>query len=88
MQRDILISSNPHPERLMSENHLKNENEKASEFDALSKEKSKSFAVEFLLFLKNNKKWWMLPIILVLALLGVLAILSTTGAAPFIYPLF
>ena len=44
--------------------------------------------VEFVDFLKYNKKWWLTPILLVLALITALVILSTTGAAPFIYTLF
>ena len=39
-------------------------------------------------FLKSNKKFWLIPIILVLLLVGVLLILGATGAAPFIYTLF
>ncbi len=41
--------------------------------------------VDFLLY---NKAWWITPIVIVLLLVGVLIILSSTGAAPFIYPLF
>ena len=40
---------------------------------------------EFLLFLKEEKKWWLLPIILVLGLVGLLVFLGGTGFAPFIY---
>jgi hypothetical protein len=43
---------------------------------------------EFWDFLRYNKKWWLTPIIVVLVLLGVLVILSSTAAAPFIYTLF
>ena len=42
---------------------------------------------EFIAFLRYNKKWWLLPILLVLLLFGVLIFLSGTGAAPFIYTL-
>ena len=45
-------------------------------------------AVEFLYFLRRSKKWWLLPILIVLALLSVLVLLSGTAAAPFIYTLF
>jgi drug/metabolite transporter superfamily protein YnfA len=38
--------------------------------------------------LRHNKKWWLLPILLVLAVVGVLLVLGATGAAPFIYTLF
>jgi len=44
--------------------------------------------IEFWFFLKYNKKWWLLPIVLALLLLGVLVLLSGTALAPFIYPLF
>lgn len=43
---------------------------------------------EFLLFVMENKKWWLIPLLLVLLLFGVLVALSSTGAAPFIYTLF
>ena len=39
-------------------------------------------------FMKDNKKFWLLPIITVMLLLGGLLILGSTGAAPFIYTLF
>ncbi|MHC4432210.1 MAG: DUF5989 family protein [Planctomycetota bacterium] len=48
-----------------------------------------SIFVEFLLFLKHRKKWWLIPIVIVLVLLGVLLVLSEGSAlAPFIYTLF
>ena len=40
---------------------------------------------EFWEFLRHNKKWWLLPILIVLLLFGLLIFLSGTGAAPFIY---
>ncbi|MDD2329023.1 MAG: DUF5989 family protein [Lentisphaeria bacterium] len=43
---------------------------------------------EFWQFLKHNKKWWLLPIIIILLGLGLLVFLSGTAIAPFIYPLF
>ena len=39
-------------------------------------------------FLRNNKRWWMIPIVVVLLLFGILVFLSGTAAAPFIYTLF
>ena len=44
--------------------------------------------VEFWDFLKENKKWWLLPILVVFALVGMLVVLGGTAAAPFIYTLF
>jgi hypothetical protein len=60
-----------------------------SEFEAAQLEPELSFWAEFLLFLKHNKKWWLLPILIVLGVLSTLIVwASTSGAAPFIYPLF
>jgi hypothetical protein len=48
-----------------------------------------SFLKEFLEFLKIRKKFWLLPIIIVLVLFGGLIILSQgTAVAPFIYTIF
>tara|TARA_B100001027_G_scaffold171913_1_gene123314 strand:+ start:760 stop:909 length:150 start_codon:yes stop_codon:yes gene_type:complete len=48
-----------------------------------------NFVKEFLEFLKVRKKYWLLPIIIVLVLFGGLIILSQgTAVAPFIYTIF
>ncbi len=48
-----------------------------------------SFLVELWRFLKVRKKFWLLPIILVMLVLGGLLILAQGSAiAPFIYTLF
>lgn len=41
---------------------------------------------EFWYFLTYNKKWWLLPILLALLVLGALVVLSGTALAPFVYP--
>ena len=47
------------------------------------------FIKEFFEFLKERKKYWLLPIILVLVIFGGLIILSQGSAiAPFIYTVF
>ena len=43
---------------------------------------------ELWLFLRYNKKWWLAPILVLLALFALLILLAGTGAAPFIYTLF
>ena len=41
------------------------------------------------LFLREQKKWWLTPIILTLALLGLLLVTAQGSAvAPFVYTLF
>ena len=43
---------------------------------------------ELWLFIRHNKKWWLGPIIVVLLAFGLLIMLGSTAAAPFIYTLF
>tara|TARA_B110000196_G_scaffold307647_1_gene307496 strand:+ start:421 stop:570 length:150 start_codon:yes stop_codon:yes gene_type:complete len=48
-----------------------------------------SFLIEFFEFLRERKKYWLFPIIIVLALFGVIIVLSQGSAiAPFIYTIF
>ena len=39
-------------------------------------------------FLKERKKWWLLPMIIMLLLIGILIMSSGSAVAPFIYTLF
>jgi len=40
-------------------------------------------------FMKQNKKWWLLPLLLTLLAFGLLILLSSgSGLTPFIYTLF
>ncbi len=48
-----------------------------------------SLLKEFWLFLRVRKKWWLLPIILVMVLVGTLLVFAQGSAlAPFIYTIF
>jgi hypothetical protein len=48
-----------------------------------------SFIKEMWSFLRIRKKFWLLPILLVMALLGLLVVMAQGSAvAPFIYTLF
>ena len=47
-----------------------------------------SLTAELWSFLRDNKKWWLLPILIVLLGFALLLLLSTSAAAPFIYTLF
>jgi Family of unknown function (DUF5989) len=38
--------------------------------------------------LSHTKKWWLLPLIVTLLVIGGLVLLSSTAVAPFIYTLF
>ncbi len=39
-------------------------------------------------FLLANKKWWLLPMLLVSVILVALVVLGSTPAAPFVYTVF
>ncbi len=59
-----------------------------SEFEKTGEERPITLVQEFACFVIENKKWWLIPILLSLGLIGLLVVLSSTGAAPFIYTLF
>ncbi len=43
---------------------------------------------EFLLFLRQEKKWWLLPLVVILLALGVLMVFSSGSVlSPLLYPL-
>ena len=60
----------------------------SAEFEQAGQEEQLSIVGEFWLFITENKKWWLIPVLLVFLFIGVLVVLGSTGAAPFIYTLF
>jgi hypothetical protein len=58
-------------------------------FEEVSERGSKpSVLGDMAYFFRHKKKWWMLPIIGLLLMLGAIMVLGGTAAAPFIYTLF
>jgi hypothetical protein len=48
-----------------------------------------SLVKEFFLFVKQEKKWWLVPLIAVLLIVGALVLFAgSSPLAPFLYPLF
>jgi len=47
-----------------------------------------SFVAELWGLIRQQRKYWLIPVVTVLLLFGVLVLLSGTAAAPFIYTLF
>lgn len=58
------------------------------DLEPLRDEKEYSLTTEFLWFLKENKAWWITPLLVSLLLLGLLVFFSSTGTTPFIYRMF
>lgn len=59
-----------------------------SEFDRAASERPTTFIGEFWQFVRHNKKWWLIPIITTLLLVGALIVLAGSGAGPLVYTLF
>jgi drug/metabolite transporter superfamily protein YnfA len=67
----------------------KTQSKRQREFETAAAQQDRGgFMAELWRFLKENRKWWLLPILLMLLVLGLLTVLGGTGAAPFIYSLF
>ncbi len=64
------------------------DSDQGNDFAAQASKERAGLASEFIDFLKDNKKWWLAPIIVSIVGLGMLVLLGGTAAAPFIYTLF
>ena len=63
--------------------------QRLSDFEKVTQERtSNNLLTDFGYFLRHSKKWWLLPLLLALGMLGTLMLLSNTAAAPLIYTLF
>jgi fluoride ion exporter CrcB/FEX len=62
---------------------------KSDDFNEIARSRRESsFVQELFGMLRQQRKYWLMPLILVLLLLGLLISLSGTAVAPFIYTLF
>ena len=69
-------------------NDSKPKDDESSDFIAKASDERTGIVGEFWDFLKDNKKWWLAPIIISILGLGALVLVGGTAAAPFIYTLF
>ena len=67
---------------------LPEESRRAEEFREEAQAPRMGLLAEFWYFLRHNKKWWLMPILVAILLVGALVVLGGTGLAPFIYTLF
>lgn len=58
------------------------------DLEGMADAKDPGLVGELFEFLRDNKKWWLLPILAVLVVFGVIAALAASPVAPFIYTLF
>ncbi|MBY0261505.1 MAG: hypothetical protein K2Q20_04140 [Phycisphaerales bacterium] len=61
---------------------------KPNDFASQAQGENSGIVREFVDLIRHNKKWWLAPVIIALLVLGVLVVLGSTAAAPFIYTLF
>jgi hypothetical protein len=72
----------------MAETHEPEDEKAGRELEDAARDGSQGVLRELLEFLRHEKKWWLTPILVVLLLVGLLVVLGSTAAAPFIYTLF
>ena len=59
-----------------------------NEFAKATRESERGLLAEIVYLVRRQKKWWLVPFLIALLVLGLLVVLAGTGAAPFIYTLF
>lgn len=57
-------------------------------FIAAGKQKRSSNTGEMLHMVRSTRKWWMLPLVLILVVLGLVLLITSTAAGPLIYTIF
>ncbi len=62
--------------------------QKPNEFEQANQQAQAGIVKEFIAFLRENKKFWLIPLLLAFLAIGALLVLGGTAAAPFIYTLF
>jgi len=72
----------------LSDRPLSDDSSQKSAFEQAAQQRAPNVIVEFMDFLLHNKKWWLIPIILVLLVFSVFIALTSSALAPFIYVLF
>ena len=70
----------------MAETDMHSDPQPTNDFSTQAEQKQIGIVHEFWDFLRHNKKWWLIPIIVLLVLLGALIVVG--GSVPWIiYPL-
>jgi hypothetical protein len=72
----------------MSERYPSAEEKGPSDFEQQAAQATPGLIRELFGFLRQSRKWWLVPVLLGLIAIGVLVALAETAVAPFIYALF
>jgi hypothetical protein len=65
-----------------------NPNRRADDFQRQAEQASPGLMWELIDFVLHNKKWWLIPIVVVLLILGLLVALQATGVGWALYTVF
>lgn len=57
-----------------------------TDFERRAEDRQPGLVAEFLAFLAHDKKWWLLPIVVVFLLLTLVAWFGGTSLGPLVYP--
>jgi hypothetical protein len=57
-------------------------------FEIGANERPTTFLGEFWRFLRENRKWWLVPIVVTLLLVALLVVVAGSGAGPLVYTVF
>ncbi len=58
------------------------------EFEQEANKKPDSLLEEFGYLIRHERKWWLIPLLLSIAVIGLAVMLTSSSVAPFIYTLF
>lgn len=72
----------------MSEQQKPATDKPAEDFAKAASEQKSGLMGELWSLVRQSGKWWLIPIIVVLLIIGLIVFLGSTAAAPFIYQLF
>ena len=64
------------------------ESEQPTEFQRLGRRRSAGVLREYFDYVRLRKKWWLVPVIVLLLLVGLVLVLGSSAVGPLIYALF
>jgi len=71
-----------------AEERLEEEFSDFNDFEEASRKRPVGPVAQLWGFVSEKGRWWLIPILLALLIVGILVVLGSTGAGVFIYPLF
>ena len=67
---------------------MADEKGQADRFVQAGRQRRQGLLLEFWEFLKHNKKWWLLPILLGILVIGLFVVLAGSGVGAWMYTVF